>query len=98
MRLVSASEVPDTVVAIRLVRPIDNDLRAYQVMEAEDGAAAIRRVFRVAHAAHGDYGMADLIDADDVIVGEVELDRRSFQLVKRRIGARVAPSDEGGEA
>lgn len=85
--------VPDVATSIRLVRPVGDYLREYEAMEAIGGSISIRRLLRQQMVRPGDYGLADLLDDNGDIVGEVELDRASFRRVKSRLRWRVVTVD-----
>ena len=91
---IGTASVPAAATAVRLVRLVGEDMREYEAMECASGARGISLLFRQAFASSGDYGLADLLDDGGNIVGEIDLDRRSFQLVKKRLGCRWIRAEE----
>lgn len=82
--------VPETATAIRLVRPVGDDLREYAAMECKSGAAGIDQLLRQCLVQGvGDYGLADFLNDNNDIVGEVDLSRDEFRRLVRKLKCRV---------
>lgn len=85
-----ARAIPETATAIRLVRPVGDDLREYEAMGCESGARGIRSLLRRCLVrGGGDYGLADFLDDNGDIVGELDLSHEEFRRLVRKLRCRV---------
>lgn len=103
-----AEDFPEGTEGLRLVRMVGDDLRTFECMFFERGAAGIAW-FLNRWFIHGDrivsegedYGLADVIGNEGwTILDEIPLDREGFQRARVKLGCRVDSPDllaAGGE-